>query len=269
MSPEQARGEEDLDERVDVWALGVMLYECLTGEVPFRANNYLGIISQVLTHEAIPPSRLRPELGISVAVETVVMRAMEKDRSRRYPTMVDVEADLDRLLGGDQNVGAGATPIATTAPPPTRPDRGRAWVWGAAVAALVGGVAMALSRPEPRSAAAPAASVAPPAGDVRPAQRPVPVRADRTARPPAAVAPPDEPGPGASTADAHATRAATVARTGNHPPRDKVDRAVSTSSRSRPAASPTTESPASRHTSQEVLRGALPSRSGEGYPDLP
>ncbi len=64
MSPEQARGEDDLDHRVDIWALGVMLYECLTGEVPFRANNYLGIISQVLTHDAPPPSRLRPELGI-------------------------------------------------------------------------------------------------------------------------------------------------------------------------------------------------------------
>ncbi len=52
MSPEQARGEEDLDHRVDIWALGVLLYECLTGEVPFRANNYLQIISQVLTHDA-------------------------------------------------------------------------------------------------------------------------------------------------------------------------------------------------------------------------
>jgi len=271
MSPEQARGEEDLDQRVDVWALGVMLYECLTGEVPFRANNYLGIISQVLTHEAIPPSRLRPELGISVAVETVVMRAMEKDRSRRYPTMVDVEADLDRLLGGDQNVGAGATPIATTAPPPSKPDRGRAWVWGAAVAALVGGVAMALSRPEPRSVASPAAaSVAAPVRDVRqPAQRAAPVHRERSTRASAAAAPGDEAAPAASTADAHGARGATIARTGNHPARDKVDRAVPSSSRSRAASSPTFESPASRHTSQEVMRGALPSRSGEGYPDLP
>ena len=78
MSPEQARGDEDLDPRVDVWAMGVMLYECLTGEVPFRANNYLGIISQVLTHTALPPSQLRPELGIPEAVEAVVMHAMEK-----------------------------------------------------------------------------------------------------------------------------------------------------------------------------------------------
>src|SRR6185503_13450707 len=98
MSPEQARGDEDLDERVDVWAMGVMLYECLTGEVPFRANNYLGIISQVLTHTVMPPSRLRPELGIPDAVEAVVMRAMHKDRAGRYVLMADLESDLGRLL---------------------------------------------------------------------------------------------------------------------------------------------------------------------------
>ncbi len=108
MSPEQARGDEDLDHRVDIWALGVMLYECLTGEVPFRANNYLQIISQVLTHEPPSPSRLRPELGIPDAVEAVVMRAMEKDRARRYQTMAELERDLERLLAGDQNVGLAA-----------------------------------------------------------------------------------------------------------------------------------------------------------------
>ena len=129
MSPEQARGEEDLDHRVDVWALGVMLYECLTGEVPFRANNYLGIISQVLTHDAPPPSRLRPELGIPPAVETVVMRAMEKDRQRRYQTMADLEHDLERLLAGDQNVGAAARRRRHDAPEPAPVEPGvlRRW----------------------------------------------------------------------------------------------------------------------------------------------
>jgi len=129
MSPEQARGEEDLDHRVDVWALGVLLYECLTGEVPFRANNYLGIISQVLTHDALPPSKLRPELGISEAVETVVMHAMEKDRARRYASMADVEADIDRVLAGDQNVvGAGTRLLPSTTPSPGNPARGRFWI---------------------------------------------------------------------------------------------------------------------------------------------
>ncbi|HVU52332.1 MAG TPA: serine/threonine-protein kinase, partial [Polyangia bacterium] len=147
MSPEQARGDEDLDHRVDVWALGVMMYECLTGEVPFRANNYLGIISQVLTHTAAPPSKVRPELGIPDAVEAVVMRAMAKDRAQRYADMADLEHDLERLLAGDQNVGlplageAGAPRRRPVAPP-------RRWHLGVAAAVALGiGVSLALSRP--------------------------------------------------------------------------------------------------------------------------
>ncbi|HEY4183619.1 MAG TPA: protein kinase [Polyangia bacterium] len=251
MSPEQARGEEDLDHRVDVWALGVLLYECLTGEVPFRANNYLGIISQVLTHEALSPSRLRPELGISEAVETVVMHAMEKDRARRYPTMADVEADIDRVLAGDQNVGAGAGLVQTTAAPPGNPSRGRIWVWGAAVAALVGGVAMALARPEaspptgPGSAPAAVAPVNPRPSPERPSAGPpdtMPVTGD-----PRVAKRPEHPG--------------------NHPGHGKVDRHGSSESR-RPATH-VEDSNLLRQTSDEVLRGALPSRSGEGYPDPP
>jgi len=83
------------------------------------------------------------------------------------------------------------------------------------------------------------------------------------------VAPLAEPGTTARAADVHGARSATAARTGNHPTRDKVDRAVNTSSRSRSAGTTAIDPPASRHTSEEVLRGALPSRSGEGYPDLP
>ncbi len=105
MSPEQARGEEQLDHRVDVYALGVILYEALTGEVPFRGSNYLGVISQVLTLEPVPPRVLRPELSITEALERVVMRTLAKDRDVRYQTMAELEHDIDRLAAGDQNVG--------------------------------------------------------------------------------------------------------------------------------------------------------------------
>ncbi len=104
MSPEQARGGDDVDHRADIWGAGLMLYECLTGEVPFRANNYLGVISQVLTQETVAPSQLRPELGIPPAVDRVVMRALEKDRDKRYQQMAEFEHDLGRLLAGDSTV---------------------------------------------------------------------------------------------------------------------------------------------------------------------
>jgi len=261
MSPEQARGEEDLDHRVDVWALGVLLYECLTGEVPFRANNYLGIISQVLTHEAIPPSKLRPELGISEAVETVVMHAMEKDRARRYASMADVEADIDRVLAGDQNVvGAGTRLLPSTTPSPGNPARGRFWVWGAAVVALVVGVAMALARPEPAeparaTTASTAASI--PRAPAAPASPTPPAGADDSA----AAARQRE----AAAIEARATRRAE--HPGNRTAHSKVDRPVAHDARRLPPASVTPGAP--QRTSDEVLRGALPSRSGEGYPDPP
>jgi eukaryotic-like serine/threonine-protein kinase len=115
MSPEQARGGEDVDHRADIWSAGLLLYECLTGEVPFRANNYLGVISQVLTQETVPPSQLRPELGIPAAVDRVVMRALDKDRDKRYQRMAEFERDLERLLAGDSNVALREAPEAPQA----------------------------------------------------------------------------------------------------------------------------------------------------------
>jgi serine/threonine-protein kinase len=186
MSPEQARGQDDLDHRVDIWALGVMLYECLTGEVPFHANNYLGIISQVLTRDAPPPSHLRPELGIPEAVETVTMRAMQKDRQLRYQTMAALEHDLERLLAGDQNVGlpvAAAIPLEELAPPAeSGPRRWHLAIAGALV--MVIGIGMALRRPSDAHPGPQAAA----AGGV-PATVPVPAAAI-AARPAAPVVPP-------------------------------------------------------------------------------
>jgi tRNA A-37 threonylcarbamoyl transferase component Bud32 len=206
MSPEQARGGEDVDARVDIWAVGVMLYECLTGEVPFRANNYLGVISQVLTQEVQPPSQLRPELGIPAAMEAVVMHAMEKDRDRRYQRMADLERDIERLLAGDPNVGLPASAPAS-APEPRLRAR---WHLGIAAVLVLGlgfGLALARTDEERRVAASkrPASVVAAP---------PVPA-------PKPAVAPPLRPVPAPVVASPSSAREAvgaspSRAKTGLH-----------------------------------------------------
>jgi len=243
MSPEQARGDEDLDHRVDIWALGVMMYECLTGEVPFRANNYLGIISQVLTHTAAPPSKVRPELGIPDAVEAVVMRAMAKDRTQRYGAMADLERDLERLLAGDQNVGfplAGEGQAAGRAPAPPP----RRWHLGVvAVLALGIGVSLALSRPPvPSQAAAPAAAA--PSG-AHPA--------------PANVGLPLAPRPAADHGPSERGLAEHVDR-----PHASATRSHARAERRAPVA-PSPKGAAA--SSDSVKRGVLPSDSHEAYPD--
>jgi serine/threonine-protein kinase len=232
MSPEQARGDEDLDHRADIWALGVLLYECLTGEVPFRANNYLQIISQVLTHEPASPSRLRPELGIPEAVDAVVMRAMEKDRARRYQTMAELERDLERLLAGDQNVGLPPV-VGPAAAAPPGPKRWPLVLLGAAV--LAGGVSVALRRPP--AAIRPAPS--PPVGNP-PAMAPAPVAPPTTAAP--------APAPQPVTPPAAPARKIRV-RAEHH------------------VAKPAVTAPANAETSDAVKRGVLPSGSREAYPE--
>jgi tRNA A-37 threonylcarbamoyl transferase component Bud32 len=176
MSPEQASGSEDIDHRADIWAVALILYECLTGELPFRGNNYLGVVSQVLSREAQPPSALRAELGIPAAVDRVVMHGLEKDRTRRYQTMTAFERDLERLLGGD--MGVVLDEAASGASGPVIRTRSR-WLWHLAVAAVfaVGlGTAALLARAGGKEPAAPQ----PPA--------PAPTRAP--ARVPAPLPPP-------------------------------------------------------------------------------
>ncbi|HWU88310.1 MAG TPA: serine/threonine-protein kinase, partial [Kofleriaceae bacterium] len=96
MSPEQARGDDELDHRVDIYALGVILYEAATGRVPFLGNNYLSVISQVLNEDPRPPRELRSEL--SEEFEAIVLRAMAKDKGDRYASATEMLADLAAVL---------------------------------------------------------------------------------------------------------------------------------------------------------------------------
>ncbi len=95
MSPEQARGDDDLDHRIDIYALGVILYEAVTGEVPFQGKNYLNILTQVIADDPKTPSELFPDIDRDL--ESVIMKAMAKDPDQRYQAMKDISADLEAL----------------------------------------------------------------------------------------------------------------------------------------------------------------------------
>jgi serine/threonine-protein kinase len=84
MSPEQCEGRASVDHRTDIYALGVVLYEMLTGRVPFIGEGYGEILVQHLTQQPVPPSQFRM---MSPHVEQVVLKALEKRPEMRYPTM--------------------------------------------------------------------------------------------------------------------------------------------------------------------------------------
>jgi WD40 repeat protein len=133
MAPEQARADKQLTTAVDVYGLGAVLYELLTGQPPFRAASPLETVLLVMQREPEPPTRVNPALPRDLA--TICLKCLAKEPARRYASAADLANDLDRWLRGE--------PIQ--ARPVGRAER--FWSWcrrNPALAALTGAAALAL-----------------------------------------------------------------------------------------------------------------------------
>jgi WD40 repeat protein len=97
MAPEQAAGQP-LDSRADVYALGAVLYECLTGRPPFRGASVLETLEQVRSRDPIPPTRLQP--GVPRDLETICLTCLAREPARRYASATAFAEDLERFLDG-------------------------------------------------------------------------------------------------------------------------------------------------------------------------
>mgnify|MGYP002623186300 CR=1 FL=1 len=96
MAPEQVSGENVLTPAVDVYALGIMLYEGLTGRCPFEGITDLDTLEQLRHQEPIPPSQILP--AVPSDLETICLKCMEKEVEKRYATTAELAEDLNRYL---------------------------------------------------------------------------------------------------------------------------------------------------------------------------
>jgi serine/threonine-protein kinase len=124
ISPEQARGDPDVDIRSDLYGLGATLYHMLTGRPPFEGNSPALVMSKHLTESPKPPRQLDPT--ISQLGEVIVLRLLQKRREDRYQTPAECLQKVDealRLLQAARGVhtGPAARPIAAPEPAPSRP----------------------------------------------------------------------------------------------------------------------------------------------------
>jgi serine/threonine protein kinase len=154
MAPEQAAGQE-VDPRCDLFSLGVVLYQLLTGVSPFAAADDLAVLSRLATHQPAPPRQL--DAAVPAALSDLVMRLLAKDRDGRPATARAVAAALGELERGLPS-GEPTTSVASvdTAPlepttgarPPAPPGPGRRWfLLGSGAVLLAGVVGLAVLLP--------------------------------------------------------------------------------------------------------------------------
>jgi serine/threonine-protein kinase len=124
MAPEQARGDSGLDQRVDLWAVGVLMYEALTGRRPFVATNYNALLVKILTSRPRPVQKIAPQIPDAVAA--IVDKALSKLREDRYQSAREFSeaiARVERQLTAE-DPHAPTAMLRRDAPRPPRGGRG-------------------------------------------------------------------------------------------------------------------------------------------------
>lgn len=119
MSPEQAMGEVALDGRADVYSLGIILYEVLSGQPPYRADTQMGLIMAHLRQPV--PFLVAGQLGLPAGIPPVVAKAMAKDRNQRYGAAGQFAADFSAAIQGQSRPSEQQTVIESLPLPPSRP----------------------------------------------------------------------------------------------------------------------------------------------------
>lgn len=116
MSPEQLRGET-VDHRTDIWSLGVLIYEMLTGQLPFKGDCEQAVMYSILNEEPEPMTGLRT--GVPMEMERIVNKALVKNRNERYQHMADMLVNL-KSVRKELEVGPTKRPSTTARPAPRK-----------------------------------------------------------------------------------------------------------------------------------------------------